>query len=73
MINYIILGFIILAAIYSVYRYVKKIRSGGCGREVDTPKNINPPDKNLKNFTIHKTGQIEDMTCNNCASNIENA
>ncbi len=73
MINFIILGLIILAAVFSVYRYIKKIRNGCCGGEVDTPRKIKPADKNLKNYPIHKIVQIEDMTCNNCASNIENA
>lgn len=73
MINYVIVGILILAAAYSVYRYIKKIRNGCCGGEVDTPKRIKTADKNLENYPIQKTVQIGGMTCNHCVINVENA
>lgn len=72
MINYIIAGILILFAAYGIYRYTKKLKNGCCGGEVDTPKRIKAPDKNLKNYPICKVVQIEGMTCNNCAINVEN-
>ncbi len=73
MANYIIGGILILLAAFGIYRYVKKMRNGCCGGEVDTPKRIKAADKNLNNYPICKIVQIEGMSCNNCAINIENS
>ena len=69
----IIIIVLILICIYSIKSYMKELKSGCCGGEIDTIQKIKPQDTHIQNYSIHKHIVIEGMTCDNCKIRIQNA
>lgn len=73
MANAIIVLILILIGIYSFRSYMKKLRGGCCGGEVDVEKKVKVRDKNPENYPYTVTIGIEGMTCAKCRERVENA
>lgn len=68
----IILGIIILICICAIISYKKKISNGCCGAGENIIK-IKPKITNKKHYEYKAIVSIGGMTCQNCATRIENA
>ncbi|GAA6395799.1 cation transporter [Solibaculum mannosilyticum] len=68
---------VVLAAlcIFTVYKYVKKLRYGGgcCGEHEPAEKKVKVEDRDKSHYPYTVTLTIDGMTCGNCARRVENA
>ena len=74
MVSAVIIILIILATIFGVKVYAKKLSSGCCGGG-DTEKipTVRVKDKNKSHYPYQAELRINGMVCGNCAKRVENA
>lgn len=67
----VLTALLVIVVVIAVKSYSKKLVSGCCGGgDVPKPRKV---DKNPDHYSYHVMLQIEGMTCENCAKQVENA
>jgi Cation transport ATPase len=62
------------AVVFGVLHYRKTMRSGCCGGDSDAaPKRVKVQDRDLSHYPYEKILDIGGMTCQNCATHVQNA
>ena len=64
---------ILMACIFGIKSYAKRLSHGCCGGGGETIKKIRPADKQKSHYPHTYKLEIEGMTCSNCSTRIENA
>lgn len=70
----IIVVLLVLACIFSVKSYLKKLQGGCCGGSGGPKeKKIKVADRNAEHYPYQSVAVIDGMVCGNCATRVENA
>ena len=64
---------ILMACVFGIKSYAKRLSHGCCGGGGETIKKIRPADKQKSHYPRTYKLEIEGMTCSNCSTRIENA
>lgn len=65
---------LVIAVVFGIKSYMKKLRSGCCGASSEPAvKKIKVKDKDKSHYPYHKELKIDGMSCGNCANRVENA
>lgn len=74
MVTYVLIGIILLIAVFSARSFIEKLRFGCCGGTVEkSTKKKKLSKKDLSEYQLSKEIYIEGMTCGNCGNHVENA
>lgn len=65
---------LIVAVIFGIKSYARKLRSGCCGASSEpSVKKVRVHDKDVSHYPYHKELKVDGMSCGNCANRVENA